>query len=285
MRPLAVLLCALWPAYGWGPEGHDLVARIAEAQLTPAVRAEVDAILGPGVTMASVSSWPDNIRRQRPETAAWHYIDIPIDRAHRDMARDCPKDNCVIPKIEEFEAVLRDPAASPTARREALMFVIHFVGDLHQPLHSSDHKDKGGNDVRVEFNGRATNLHSLWDSGLLGRMGAENELFPVWLADAEKHAGKWSKGSVEDWVEQSHRAAVKMVYGRLPAGVSPGAPAPIGPAYRKKADALIREQIEKAGDRLARALNENLTPAAHPPTHSSRSAVAGSIDAARRAGM
>ncbi len=213
---LIALLAITVPTYAWGPEGHSLIARIAEAQLTPEVHAKVVAILGAGVSMASVSSWPDSIRRERAETGPWHYIDIPIDKPHRDMARDCAKGDCVVQKIEDFEAVLRDPNAAPTARREALMFVIHFVGDMHQPLHSSDDKDKGGNDKKVTFNGRAMNLHSLWDSGLLSPMGKEDELFPVWAAESAKHAKKWSKGSVEDWAEQCHKLAVKVVYGGLP---------------------------------------------------------------------
>ncbi len=255
---LALLLSATLPIYAWGPEGHDLIARIAEAQLTPEVHAKVVAILGPGVSMASVASWADSIRRDRPESGPWHYIDIPIDKRHRDMARDCPKGDCVVQKIEDFEAVLRDPNAPATQRREALMFVIHFVGDMHQPLHSSDDKDKGGNDKHVVFNGRNSNLHSLWDSGLLGRIGAENDLFPIWSAESAKHAKKWSKGSVEDWAEQSHKVSVKIVYGQLPKNADKTKPYQIDAEYEKKADPLIKEQIEKAGARLARALNQNL---------------------------
>jgi S1/P1 Nuclease len=255
---LIVLLCAALPIYAWGPEGHDLVARIAEAQLTPEVHAKVVAILGPGVSMASVASWADSIRRDRPETGVWHYVDIPIDKPHRDMARDCPKGNCVVQKIEDFEAVLRDPNAPATQRREALMFVIHFIGDMHQPLHSSDDKDKGGNDKHVVFDGRNMNLHSLWDGGLLGPIGKEDDLFPTWSAEAARHARKWSKGSVEDWAEQSHKAAVKIVYGNLPKTTDKTKPYVIDAAYVAKADPLIKDQIEKAGDRLARALNQNV---------------------------
>ena len=87
------------------------------------------------------------IRNSRKETGPWHYIDIPIDKPHLNMERDCPKGDCVIAKIEEFRAALKDPATPAGSRREALMFIIHFVGDMHQPLHSADHHDRGGNDV------------------------------------------------------------------------------------------------------------------------------------------
>lgn len=255
---LAVVLCAAVPSFGWGPEGHDLIARIAEAQLTADVHTKVQRILGSGVTMASVASWADGIRRQRPETGPWHYIDIPIDRPRRDMERDCPKGDCVVQKIEDFEAVLRDPNAPAPQRREALMFVIHFIGDMHQPLHSSDDKDQGGNGKHVVWDGRQTNLHSLWDSGLLGRIGTEDALFPMLSAASEKHAKKWAKGSVEDWAEECHKLSVKIVYGKLPKVAEKTQPYTIDGRYVKKADPLIEEQIEKAGARLARALNENV---------------------------
>ena len=244
--------------YGWGPEGHDLIARIAEVQLTPEVHAKVQAILGPGVTMASVSSWPDSIRRERPNTGPWHYIDIPIDAEHADMTRDCPKGDCVVQKIEDFEAVLRDPSAPANDRREALMFVIHFIGDMHQPLHSSDDKDKGGNDKHVTFNGRQMNLHSLWDSGILGRIGTEEALYPALEADAAKHYDEWSKGSPTSWAEECHKIAVEITYGKLPKPAEPGQPYVIDDAYEKAAEPVVEDRIEKAGDRLARALNENV---------------------------
>jgi hypothetical protein len=242
---------------GWGPEGHSLVARIADAELTPAARARVAEILGPGVTMASISSWADQVRRQRANTGPWHYIDIPIDKPHMDLARDCPNGDCVVAQISAQRVILLDPAATPVQHKEALMFLIHFVGDMHQPLHCSDNKDKGGNDVRVVLFDRPGNLHGAWDSGLLGRMGKEEDLFPVLLKEAEKHQKKWSKGTVADWAEQSHKAAQKIVYGKLPPEPK-GTPEPLGEAYEKTADPLIRAQIEKAGDRLARVLNDTL---------------------------
>src|ERR1700687_2134474 len=97
----AALACSALPLYGWGPEGHSLVARIADAQLTPAARARVAAILAPGETMASIASCAYEVRRSRPETAPWHFIDIPIDQPHLNMARDCPKGDCVIGKIAD----------------------------------------------------------------------------------------------------------------------------------------------------------------------------------------
>ena len=258
---LVSFLCGSLPAFGWGGEGHSLIARIAWVQLTPAVQARVSEILGPNVSLQSISSWADNVRNQRRETGPWHYIDIPIDKPHLDMARDCPKADCVIAKIETFQKELHDPATAPVERKEALMFLVHFVGDMHQPLHCADNNDQGGNKVIVKFGDRPSdrpyNLHSLWDGGLLGKMGKEDDLFAVYSKESAKHAGKWAKGTVEDWAEQNHKIAQKITYGKLPK-VPAGTPEPIDTAYEKKADPVIQLQIEKAGARLARVLNEAL---------------------------
>jgi hypothetical protein len=253
----AALFAACLPAFAWGPEGHHLIARIAEAQLTPAARARIAQILAANETLVSVSVWPDEIRRSRPETGNWHYIDIPIDKPHLDMARDCPKGDCVLAKIEDFRKMLADPAVTPAQRHDALLFLVHFVGDMHQPLHCSDHGDKGGNGVRVHYGTRQLNLHSLWDSALLGKIGAEDQLFPAMSGEAARKAKKWSRGGVNNWAEEAHKQSQKVVYGKLPK--TPAAEtAEIGPAYEAKADPLVRIQIEKAGDRLARILNDTL---------------------------
>jgi hypothetical protein len=254
---LLALFCAGLPALAWGPEGHALVARIAEAQLTPEAWARVAEILGPGSTMASVSSWPDEIRHGRPQTAPWHYVDIPIDKPGLDMARDCPNGNCVIGAIAAMRAKLRDPAIPADQRREALMFIIHFIGDMHQPLHSSNNGDHGGNDVHIVFQSQPGNLHGLWDGGLLARMGKQDDLFARLSAASARRRKKLAKGTVSDWAEQAHKLAQQMVYGKLPQA-APGAPLMIGADYERQAGAVIELQIERAGARLAAALNLDL---------------------------
>lgn len=256
-RFLVCVLCGCLPAFGWGREGHSLIARIAWAQLTPAVQTRVSEILGPNITLQSIASWADDVRNQRRETGPWHYVDIPISQPRLDMARDCPKGDCVIAKIEEFQKVLKDPSTPAPARREALLFLVHFVGDIQQPLHSSDNQDQGGNQVQVIFDGRPTNLHSLWDTGFLSKMAKEDDLFAVYSKDSARHARKWDKGTVEDWADQNHKVAQKMVYARLPKE-APGTPEPIDAAYERKAEAVIRIQIEEAGARLAYVLNQAL---------------------------
>jgi S1/P1 Nuclease len=252
--------CCL-PASAWGPEGHRIIGELAEELLSPSARARVAATLGPGKTLASVSNWADDIRQERPETAPWHYIDIPIGSPRLNMARDCAKRDCVIAKIEDFEHILQAGSGTLESRREALMFLTHFVEDLHQPLHCSDNHDRGGNDVAVEFLGMPTNLHSLWDSGLLGNMGPEDRLLQSISSGLTPGTiGKLSRGDVKDWAEESHHIAQTVVYGRLPRDrfVSKGSPLKLDEGYERAADPVIRLQLQRAAARLAKLLNATL---------------------------
>jgi len=258
MRRLTWLVLAVYviPGLAWGPEGHRLVARLAQGMLTPQAAARVGATLGPGETIASMASWADQVRTERKETESWHFIDIPITSSGLEMQRDCPHHDCVIAKIEEFRKLWRDETVSPAARREALLFLVHFVGDMHQPLHCADNHDKGGNEVQIEFFGEPTNLHRLWDSGLLGRLPDEDELFlDLRRAITPERRAEWSRGTVEEWAAESFQAARQVVYGELPK-VPEGALPQLGEAYKRAADPVVERQIEKAGVRLASILNE-----------------------------
>lgn len=152
----AIVLGALAPSHAqaWGSEGHRVVAEIAEQYLEPATRDQVRALLAieNATSLAAVSTWADQVRPQRRVTAPWHYVDIQVGDAKYDAPRDCPANNCLIAKIDEFTKVLADRSAAPTLRLEALKFVVHFIGDLHQPFHVADNHDRGGNEVIVTFN-------------------------------------------------------------------------------------------------------------------------------------
>jgi hypothetical protein len=229
---------------------------MAQDRLTPAAAARVQATLAQGETIASMASWADQVRPERKETEPWHFIDIPISSTGLDMQRDCPKEGCVIRKIEEFRKQWRNETLPAAERREALLFLVHFVGDMHQPLHCANNNDKGGNDVTIEFRGMRTNLHSLWDTSLLNRLPPEDQLF----ADMERaitpaEQAEWSRGAVEMWAEESFEAARRVVYGGLP-DAEPGAVPDLGASYERTAGPVIRRQLEKAAVRLAAILNE-----------------------------
>ena len=180
------LLAVAAPAFGWSKQGHQLVGSLAESDLTPAARAEVNHLLAgePDPTLAGVSTWADEIRaegnalgeRSRP----WHYINF--NRAGCDYvpARECPDGNCVIAAINAQTAILADRTQPLQARREALKFVVHFVGDAHQPLHAGFRNDRGGNDFQLNYRGKGspqgegTNLHGVWDYWLLQSANLDN---------------------------------------------------------------------------------------------------------------
>jgi hypothetical protein len=209
----------------------------------------------PGEKLEDLASWADEIRRTRKDTEEWHYVDVPLTSSGLDMERDCPKGNCVVAKIADFRNKWVDPSLSADSRREALLFLVHFVGDLHQPLHCEDNGDRGGNDVPVVFLHGRTNLHALWDSGLLRDMVGEDHLLPA-LNDAitAEEAAAWSGSTVEQWADESFHAAQTTVYGLLTAAPA-GQAVQLGEWYEQMAQPVVEQQLEKAGVRLAAILN------------------------------
>ena len=137
---LAIAVASSGPAKAWGPEGHAIVADIAEAHLTPAAATQVSNLLSLDGhhRLDEVASWADEIRPQRRDTASWHFVDIPLAAPNYDATRDCANGNCVVAKIVDFTVVLANPTADQHARLEALKWVVHFVGDIHQPMHAEE---------------------------------------------------------------------------------------------------------------------------------------------------
>lgn len=261
-RPIPALFAALLlasPAWPWGPEGHRLVAGVAMKHLSPAAKAEIARLLPEGETLVSIASWADEVRPQRRETAPWHYINIPVESPRGQWRPYCPDGECIITAIQRMSARLADRQLPAAEREEALRFVVHFVGDLHQPLHCGDRRDRGGNDVPVIFHERPTNLHSIWDTPLpaeaLQREGVRDRLL------REAPLEEWqreSAGGPEDWVWDSHRLSRDVAY----AGLPPGRPALLAEDYAGRAYPVIEEQLRRAGLRLAALLNHALAPPA-----------------------
>jgi hypothetical protein len=207
-------------------------------------------------SLEEASFWADEYRHDHPETGPWHYIDIPLGDSRIDMERECPNGQCVIGKTEEFLAVLKDPRADLAAKVEALKFVIHFVGDLHQPLHCEDDGDKGGNARHVMFDGHPDDLHWVWDTGLLQHITRAPEALAAELESriTPQERADWAKGTLADWVMEGHRLAQTVAYGDL----GSENPAPITAAYERQAAPVIELQLEKAGVRLAYLLDTAL---------------------------
>jgi hypothetical protein len=135
----AALLCLFgMQALAWGPEGHSVVAEIAQRRLSPQAEKMVKRLLGRGHSLAAIASWPDDERSKRPETANWHFVDMPLSATTYDPQRDCkadPKGDCVIAALDRLHNDLRC-AKDDNDKAEALKFAVHFVGDIHQPLHT-----------------------------------------------------------------------------------------------------------------------------------------------------
>jgi hypothetical protein len=248
-------------ALAWGDEGHRIVAEIAEQYLKAGTAHQVRELLAleNATTLAEVSTWADKIRGQRRETARWHYVNIPIHPpagtpAAYDAARDCPNGDCVVAKIDELAAVLGDKAGHDSRDRlEALKFVVHFVADVHQPLHAANDGDRGGNDVRVTFMGRQTNLHAVWDTGILfaAEIGDERA-YALQLARSIRpiELDQWRDGSATTWATESNDIARRLIYGEWPHG-----PDALRGSYAETALPVVSVQLEKAGVRLAAVLN------------------------------
>lgn len=264
---IGLLLCfSSQNALAWGQEGHAIVAEIAHRHLSPRARMRIAGILGEGVSLASVSTWADDVRTTRPETYNWHFVDIPLDVPIYDPARDCKpnkeKGDCVIAEVARLRAALTRRRLRPEARREALKYLVHFIGDLHQPLHTLL-EETGANDRKVRFfkqpnsaHGPApkedTNLHAVWDSGLIrhctwGWNAYAARLQKDWLPKHNINA--LTKGTVIEWVQEAHKAAKDVAF-TVPMN------ADVDDDYVARVLPTLDRQLAVAGLRLARVLNE-----------------------------
>jgi hypothetical protein len=250
----------------WGTTGHRIVARLAQRQLSPHARQEVRQLLRQGETLESVSTWADVIRNSRPETKRWHYVDILLEHDTYDPARDCkrtPFGDCIINALDEARGILADPARLETfklvlanpqesrqARYEALKFLVHFIGDLHQPLHCADNHDQGGNGLKVTFFGAATNLHKVWDSDIIARAGFNQTVNRAAALPRTHETVTLAGDSFADWALEAHRLAVEHAYKNIPTNKR------LGQSYYQSNRPVVDAQLQKAGLRLARVLNE-----------------------------
>lgn len=243
----AALSGAALAAQAWGVQGHRLVGELAQRQLTPAAQAEVERLLAlePGATLGSVASWADDIKDRA--TRRWHFVHMPADDCVFQRERDCPEGDCAVAAIERQSAVLA--SAAPAAERlAALKFLVHLVGDVHQPLHTGLASDHLGQATRVLAFGQETRWHALWDSGLIRhRPGGEARLrHDVAARLAEVPGG----GDAAAWIEESCREVHREGFDPPPSG--------FGPADAARVDPLLVTRLAQAAKRLAELLNQRL---------------------------
>ncbi len=252
-RIALALLASLVPTvcFAWGRDGHRITGYIAENFLKPHARAAVGELLD-GKSLADVSTWADEIKRD--PSYRWasplHYTNIEPGADAFDMQRDCPEKGCVVSAIIKYSRVLRDKTASREQRVEALKFLVHFVGDIHQPLHAGLARDRGGNDIKVTFFENRTNLHSLWDSGMIRRPKKGWSEYSTDLAGTvtPQRMTAWTTLDPADWVTESNKLALSHAYAVPKDGQ-------IGQAYFNRNMPVVNEQLAKAGMRLAALLN------------------------------
>jgi hypothetical protein len=249
---------AIWAAlplhsWAWGVEGHRAVGRIAERHLTDKARRQVAALLGTQ-TLTLVSTQPDEML-SLPEykaTGPWHYINTPLGLAHDQYVAaikaqpEANAYNTLLTKIKE----MKDPALTQAQRAEALIFVVHIIGDVHQPLHTGRAEDRGGNGIKLTYRGKETNLHSLWDSGLLDYQGLTyTELAAEYNDVPERQIKTWQAAAPADWLFESYTLATQL-YGEAEQNPSPDF------RYYPAHAEIVKQRIQQAGIRLAGVLNE-----------------------------
>lgn len=254
---LALLALAPTVAQAWGPSGHRIVAALAERQLSPVARAQVRRLLAitHDRSLADVAPWADDLRHDPAQaalgraTAPLHFVNFASSACHYDPPRDCPDGRCVVAAIDRYAHILGDRSRPDTERAQALRFVVHFVGDVHQPLHAGYRDDRGGNRYQVQWNGRGTNLHAIWDTPVPAsrRLGWKRHA-ALLARTPPPHA----TGTPVQWAEESCRATRDD--GIYPRGHT------LDAGYLARMRPLAERRVRLAGARLAALLNRELAP-------------------------
>lgn len=247
---LALGLLGMQSAWSWGQKGHDVVAYIAECNLTPEAAERIDAVLD-GRSMVYWANWLDNASNTPTYayTKTWHYANIDQGKTFETMPRN--PDGDVVWAVEKLVKDLRSGDLSPKKEAEALKMLIHLVGDMHCPMHAGHLSDRGGNEVEVSFFGHSTRLHTIWDSDL--PEAAHRWSYSEWQAQldrtTEDEAALIAAGEPVDWFLETY-ALCSDIYARTPAGTE------VSYDYVAEAAPVIERQLLRGGYRLARLLNE-----------------------------
>lgn len=237
------------PAAAWGAIGHRITGAIADENLSGVARAQVRLLLGEE-DLAEAATWPDDMKSDPSEfwqkkASPWHYVTVREGDAYKPS--DAPPEGDALTALPRFAATLRDPKASLDDKRLALRFIVHIIGDLHQPLHAGGGNDRGGNDVKVTWFGKETNLHSVWDSGMIEQRSLSYSEYAHWLSRkiTPQQVVSWNVRDPLVWTAESI-ALRKTIY---PANPS------ISWDYAYQHRAEIDDRLKRAGVRIAAYLN------------------------------
>ncbi|MGB6451616.1 MAG: S1/P1 nuclease [Steroidobacteraceae bacterium] len=272
----ALLLTSGSSAWAWGTQGHRTIGAIADRLLSPRAHAAVDSLLQGDLdrsgershrtTLEEVSTWADEIRGTPAAHSTWHYDDIPVcGKARR--AEYCPNGQCNTTQLKRMLTIVSDTRATHQERNEALKWVVHLVGDIHQPLHAADNDDRGGNDVAVVLAGvrtrRRMDLHGVWDNQLVRlALQTRNTRRPpddidALAAEAARLVRLRGQGTPDSWALESNRLArdVAYHYPQFACDAVPTGIVVLDAGYQRAAEIVVREQLLLAGGRLAGLLN------------------------------
>ncbi|MFD0767157.1 S1/P1 nuclease [Mucilaginibacter lutimaris] len=242
----------------WGYKGHRAIATIAQNHLTSNTAYVVSAYLK-GEAMADVATWADENKDQK--TAAWHYLNLPLGLSYDVFKKQVTQsDNNVYTAILKTEASLKDKNLSADEKNAALKYLIHLIGDAHQPMHVSRKEDKGGNTIQLRFDNKGTNLHSLWDSKLIDREGlSEADIVKNYDVATAAQIKQWQSDSPMEWLWESYQISTELYKMAKPGQT-------IDDAYYQKYIQVIHKRVDQAGIRLAGELNKlfNSTTAPAP---------------------
>ena len=241
------LLCLLGTtrAQAWGPKGHDVVAYIAECNLTPKAKKTIEKYIGTSIVhYASASHTPEYAY-----TATWHYANVDEGFTYETMTKN--PDGDIVEAIDRIVAELKGGQLDPAQEQLYLKMLVHLVGDLHQPMHTGHLSDRGGNSVPVRFFGRESNLHAVWDSSL--PEAAHKWSYTEWQNQldrlTEEEVARIQSGTPLDWFEESN-AICREIYVATPEGSD------LSYDYIAKYAPVIERQLLRGGHRLAGLLNE-----------------------------
>lgn len=273
LTALLLILIPLAPVHAYWEYGHETVAQIAQANMSAKARANMQRLLRaapligtpkcPLRDIKDASVWADCIKRDQLRwgyTDSWHYQNVNICKPF-DLKSACAGGNCVSAQIDRNFALLKDRSLPANVRLEALAFLVHFVGDLHQPLHAGDHDDRGGNGLKANYGFiPRSNLHAVWDGLLADRAISAAPNIVRGFNAADRTA--MGAGTTRDWSEENWAVSRDIAYTRAVDG-NPCGPQPVQPVTIDEADvaasrAALRLQVERGGLRLARLLEEAL---------------------------
>ena len=233
----------------WSKTGHRVTGHIAEKHLTRKARKAIKDLLN-GHSLAFASTYADEIKADRnfSKYASWHYVNYPMDARYEDSEKS--KYGDVVFGINTCRNILMDKNSSREEKVFHLKLLIHFIGDLHQPMHAGKGEDRGGNDIQLQWFDEGTNLHRLWDSNLINAYGMTYyELGDELDASVDKKRRKEiQEGTIYDWVHESHQLAGE-IYDSVEVGQK------LRFQYAYKYNDLLFSQLQKGGFRLAKVLN------------------------------